>query len=196
MASLFGWLNIDKVKKLFREEIDFDPTKFLTNSLLNIKNEKQLLNKLLYWDLKYFLVDHNLNYTDKMSMAHGVEVRVPFLDKNLVEFGTMLPVSLKMKGVNTKYLLRKVAERYLPSEVIYRSKTGFGVPVRDWVDNDLKSKITDCTMNNDSMFSKIFDLEAVNNLVNENQTKKIDAAYPILALIAINSWLNQFYDNN
>jgi len=85
---------------------------------------------MLNLELKTFLVDHNLNYTDKLSLVAGVEVSVPFLDKELVEFSTKVPVSLKMKGNETKYILKKVAEKYLPQEIIYRSKTGFRAPVR------------------------------------------------------------------
>ena len=143
--------------------------------------------------MKYFLADHNLNYTDKMSMAHGVEVRVPYLDKELVEFSTTIPPSLKMKGLTTKYLLKKVAERYLPQEVIYRPKTGFGAPVREWIGGDLYKKLLDdfsdehCALNGD-----IFDAAKVRELIQQNRDGKTDAAYPILALMAINSWYRQF----
>ena len=99
------------------------------DALKNIPNQKSNLNKMLYWEMKYFLTDHNLNYTDKLSMATGVEVRVPFLDKELLEFSTTIPPHLKMKGVTTKYLLKKMMERYLPNDIIYRSKAGFGAPV-------------------------------------------------------------------
>ena len=63
-------------------------------------------------------------------MAIRVEVRVPFLDIELVEFSTIIPPHLKMKGNSTKYLLKKIMESYLSKEVIYRTKTGFGAPVR------------------------------------------------------------------
>ena len=70
---------------------------------------------MLYLDIKYFLADHNLNYTDKLSMAHGIEVRVPYLDKDLVELTTQIPISLKMKGQTTKFILRKIAEGEISS---------------------------------------------------------------------------------
>ena len=85
-----------------------------------------------------FLVDHNLNYTDKMGMSEGVEIRVPFLDNELVDFSYMIPPKLKMKGNTAKYILKKVAERYLPKDVIYREKAGFGAPVRKWINNIIK----------------------------------------------------------
>jgi asparagine synthase (glutamine-hydrolysing) len=149
---------------------------------------------MLYWEMKYFLPDHNLNYTDKMSMANGVEVRVPYLDKELVEFSTTIPPELKMKGTTTKYLLRKVAERYLPKEVIYRSKTGFGAPVRDWITGPLDARLQQTFSPEQSAKRQLFDSANVLNLVERNKLNKLDASYPIWGLLAIASWWGQFVD--
>lgn len=193
LASLYGWLEVNEVIKLFKDRIEFQPTRYLLESLENIPKERESLNKMLYWDIKYFLTDHNLNYTDKLSMAHGVEVRVPYLDKDLVEFSASLPVNMKLRGNTTKYLLRKVAEHYLPLEIIYRPKTGFGAPVRDWIINDLNDKINNELLNNNNaLFAEIFNLDAVSSLVERNKLGQIDASYSIFALLAINSWFNQF----
>ena len=105
-------------------------------------NDKPLLSKMLYLEQKTFLVDHNLNYTDKMSMIEGVEARVPYLDLELVEFSKQIPDELKIKKGITKYILKKVAEKYLPKHIIYRSKTGFGAPVRDMIGTDFKLLIS------------------------------------------------------
>ena len=72
-----------------------------------------------------------------MGMAEGVEIRVPYLDNELVALAAKMPPELKMKGSTTKYLLKKVAEKYLPKEVIYRPKTGFGAPIRTWMQEDI-----------------------------------------------------------
>ncbi len=193
-ASLYAWLSDENVKKLFKQKIEFESVDYLVESLKNIPEEKSLLNKLLYWDMKYFLTDHNLNYTDKMSMAHGVEVRVPFLDVELVEFSTIIPPELKMKGIETKYLLKKVAERYLPKEVIYRPKSGFGAPVRDWVINDLEPMINDYLSKEIIDKRAIFEYSEVKQLIENNKAGKIDASYTIWALLAIESWMRQFVD--
>ncbi len=196
-ASLYGWLPAEKVKKLFKDNLaSFAPNEFLISSLKSIKNENSRLNQMLFWDLKYFLTDHNLNYTDKMSMAHGVEIRVPYLDKELVEFSATLPPELKLKGTTTKYILRKVAERYLPKEVVYRSKSGFGAPVRDWILNDMDDKINSVLNKEEINKYGIFDYNAIRDLIVENKMNKIDASYSIWALLAIDSWLNQFAIRN
>ena len=199
LAGYYEWLPLSVNKSLFGSSIleeikTYDPSKILIDSLSNIKNEKEILNYLLYWDMKYFLTDHNLNYTDKMSMAVGIETRVPFLDNDLVKFSTQLPVNLKMKGKETKYLLKKVAERYLPKEVIYRSKTGFGAPVRKWITQDLDEMINDYLSIENIKNRGIFDSSEVHNLIKNNKKGKIDASYSVWSLLAIESWMRQFVD--
>jgi asparagine synthase (glutamine-hydrolysing) len=149
---------------------------------------------MLYWEMKSFLVDHNLNYTDKMSMTVGVEARVPYLDVELVNFSTTIPPELKMKGKETKYILKKVAERYLPKEIIYRSKSGFGAPVREWVIHNLHNKIKDYLSKETLNRRGIFNADAVWKLIEDNKHSKIDASYIIWDLLAIESWMRQFVD--
>ena len=197
LVGYFSWIPLETAKSLFaptiRQKIgDYDPLNILKNALQNIPNEKSDLNKMLFLEMKYFLCDHNLNYTDKLSMATGIEVRVPFLDKELVEFSTQIPPKLKMKGMTTKYLLKKVMEKYLPHDVIYRKKAGFGAPVRQWIVGELDNTI-------ETLFSKemverrgIFNYDAIHEIVAQNKSNKIDGSYTILSLLAIESWLEQF----
>ena len=199
LAGYFEWLALDINKSLFSRDIgekikQYYPANILLKSLQNIKEEKELLNQLLFWDMKFFLPDHNLNYTDKMSMAVGIETRVPFLDKELVSLSTKIPVGLKMKGKTTKYILKKTAEKYLPLDVIYRPKTGFGAPVRKWIINDLDDMIHQYLAPQKIKERGIFDSDAVWKLINDNKYGKIDASYPIWALLAIESWMRQFFD--
>jgi asparagine synthase (glutamine-hydrolysing) len=197
MYNFFTWLSLDKIRPLFntkvRAQIDnYEPKSIFMDALNNIPNQKNRLNQMLYWEMKYFLTDHNLNYTDKLSMATGVEVRVPFLDKELVEFSTLIPPHLKMKGVTTKYLLKKMMERYLPHDIIYRSKAGFGAPVREWITKDLKPTIEHYLSKESIEKRGIFDYNAVKTLINDNKSGKIDASYSIWCLLAIESWFRQF----
>ncbi|AMV31843.1 Asparagine synthetase 1 [Pirellula sp. SH-Sr6A] len=194
-AGFYTWLDKSRVAKLFDRSIqcelkDYDPSNCLIQSLAKIPDESSLLNQMLFWDLKYFLADHNLNYTDKMSMAEGVEVRVPYLDLDLVKFACELPINLKMRGKTTKYILRKVAERYLPHDVIYRPKTGFGGPVRKWlVDGKLDVRFRNLQQHG---FEKVFDTNAVNDLVQATKRGETDGSYSLLAVLAVDSWMNQF----
>jgi asparagine synthase (glutamine-hydrolysing) len=199
LAGYYEWLPLEINKSLFNksvqsEIVDYAPSSNLIKSLNNIPNEKEALNKLLYWDMKFFLTDHNLNYTDKMSMAVGVEARVPFLDTELVELSTKIPTSLKMKGNTAKYILKKMAEKYLPNEVIYRPKTGFGAPVRKWIIEDLNELIHEYLSPQNIKDRGLFDEKAVWQLIENNKKGKVDASYSIWCLLAIESWFRQFVD--
>lgn len=194
MLGYFNWIDEKTLNDLFLSPNEYDLKKYFNKLNLLIKDQPSDLNKMLFWELNTFLPDHNLNYTDKLSMATGVEVRVPFLDKELVEFSAMIPPELKLKGTETKYILKKVAEKYLPKKVIYRSKTGFGAPVRDWILNEMNAMIEDYLSKEVIDKRKIFNFDKVQELIQNNQKGLIDASYTIWSLLAIESWMRQFYD--
>lgn len=197
ISNSFAWYDLDQLKKLFKPEIrqyiqNINPEDYLKESLNNIPFEKSNLNKMLYLDIKYFLADHNLNYTDKLSMAHGIEVRVPYLDKDLVELTTQIPISLKMKGQTTKFILRKIAEKYLPKDIIYRSKSGFGSPVRQLISHELREFVDDRLSKVRLDDQNIFNVDEVHKLIKDNLDQKVDGSYIILSLLAIESVIRQF----
>lgn len=197
--SYFSWLPENTVHSLFsadwKEYIkNYDPFEYFMKVGNDLDKHVSDLDRMLLWELKTFLVDHNLNYTDKLGMAIGVEIRVPFLDLDLVEFSQSIPTSMKMRGNETKYILKKVAERYLPNDVIYRPKTGFGAPVRKWITSDLQPMIDERLSADRIKARGIFNPEAVWDLINQNKSGKIDASYSIWALLAIESWCMQFVD--
>lgn len=195
MIGYFDWIDLKILNGLFLKKNNFDHHSFFKKLTKAIPEKTSDLNKMLFWELNTFLVDHNLNYTDKLSMATGVEVRVPFLDKELVEFSTKIPVHLKLKGNETKYILKKVAERYLPKDVIYRSKTGFGAPVREWLLNDMSPMIDKYLSKEVIEKRNIFNYKKVHELIENNKKGKIDASYTIWSLLAIESWMQQFFKN-
>ena len=194
MMGYFSWIDQDILKDLFLEPNNYDCFTYFKHLNKSIKDEPSELNRMLFWEINTFLSDHNLNYTDKLSMASGVEVRVPFLDIELVEFSTKIPPQYKLKGNETKYLLKKVAEKYLPKEVIYRPKTGFGAPVREWILNDMDYLITDYLSEESINNRGIFNYKKVLELIEDNRNGTIDASYPIWSLLAIESWMRQFND--
>ena len=201
ISGYFMWIEENKILNLFTDSIKNKldrtnlPMAYWEKIINKIPHGTSDLNKILFLEMSTFLPDHNLNYTDKMSMAVGVEARVPYLDLELVEFANKLPVKLKMQGKTTKYILRKVAERYLPVDVIYRPKTGFGAPVRQWIKNDFRKTLNDFTSESILIKKGILNPIAVNKLIEDDRIGKIDAAYTILSLLSIDSWLKQFLKN-
>jgi asparagine synthase (glutamine-hydrolysing) len=150
---------------------------------------------MLTLEQRFFLADHNLIYTDKMSMATSVEVRVPFLDTDLVEFAARIANNYKQRGNIGKWVLKKAMEPYLPKDVIYRPKVGFGAPLRIWMKNDLRELLGDLlsvdSLNNRGLFSA----SAVQQLIMDNDSGKIDASYTLLSLLCIEIWCRAYIDN-
>ena len=194
MMRHFSWLDDEILKDLFLEPNNYNSFSYFNELTKLIPSNTSDLNKMLFWEINTFLVDHNLNYTDKLGMAVGVEVRVPYLDQELVEFATKIPEELKLKRNETKYILKKVAEKYLPKEVIYRPKTGFGAPVRDWILNDMDFLIQDYLSEESINKRGFLNFQKVAELIENNKKGKIDASYPIWSLLAIESWMRQFLD--
>jgi asparagine synthase (glutamine-hydrolysing) len=149
---------------------------------------------MLYLEAKHFLADHNLNYMDKAGMAYGVEVRVPFLDHDLVAFASQLPVNMKWRGREGKYLLKKAMEPMLPREVVYRPKTGFGAPLRRWIRNELREVVEDVLSPAAIGDRGLFDASGVRALIDADRAGRVDGAYAIFALMAVELWCRMFID--
>jgi asparagine synthase (glutamine-hydrolysing) len=154
----------------------------------------QPLERMLALEQRFFLADHNLTYTDKMSMAAGVEVRVPFLDLDLVNFAARIPLGLKQRGQVGKWVLKKAMEPYLPHDVIYRPKSGFGAPLRRWMRHELREMLGDLLSVDSLKRRGLFEPVAVQRLIAANDAGKVDAAYTLLSLLCIEIWCRRFVD--
>jgi asparagine synthase (glutamine-hydrolysing) len=166
----------------------------LLESIRQLNPGMSHLDKMLYLETKYFLADHNLNYTDKMAMAASVEVRVPFLDNDLVAFAASLPDRYRQRYSEGKWLLKKAMEPFLPHEVIYRPKTGFGVPIRSWLKNQLSPMVDDLL--SDEVVNKrgLFDAAGVRALVQKNRLGKTDASYTLFSMMCVEMWCRSYLD--
>jgi asparagine synthase (glutamine-hydrolysing) len=120
-------------------------TQALIAELIDRPETDSIINRIIYHDLRRYMVDDPLTDTDRCSMAHSLEVRVPLIDHKLVEFAGTIPPEMKITGGETKYLLKKVGEKYLPHEVMYRRKMGFEFPMVHWI-HDTLAPLLDATM--------------------------------------------------
>lgn len=166
----------------------------LLNSLARIPGERDPLNRMLYLEAKHFLADHNLNYTDKTGMAAGVEVRVPLLDRELVDFATRIPTSMKQRGRVGKAVFKRAMEPYLPHDVIYRPKSGFGAPLRRWLHGELRDQVQDALGPESLARRGWFEPSAVARLVEQDRRGQVDAAYTVFALVCVELWARMFVD--
>ena len=199
LVNYFVWAREANLLSLYTPAFHNDlmgtaATQPLLDFLSPLPNSVQPLDRMLALEQRFFLTDHNLTYTDKMSMAVGVEVRVPFLDMDLVEFAQRIPLKLKQRGREGKWILKKAMEPFLPHDVIYRPKSGFGAPLRHWIRHELRELIGDL-LSVDSLSRRgLFDPQAVQQLITRNDRGQVDAAYTLFSLLCIEIWCRSFLD--
>ncbi len=197
LINYFRWTKRKDLEKLyskkFRKLINFQEIDApIREFVLRMPEDMHSLTKMLCLEQRFFLSDHNLIYTDKMSMALGIETRVPFLDPDLVSFSRSIPLKWKQKGRVGKWILKKVMEPYLPQNVIYRPKSGFGAPIRYLLKNDLRDWLFEILSKERLSSRGIFDHNAVHDLILKSESGQIDASYTILSLLSIELWCSSY----
>lgn len=199
LVSYFAWARRTDLAPLysaaFRQAVaDSSAAQPLFDLLKQLPASASALDRMLALEQRFFLADHNLVYTDKMSMAAGVEVRVPFLDLDLVEFAAGIPDSFKQRRGEGKWVLKKAMEPFLPHDVIYRPKSGFGAPLRRWIRHDLREFLLELLSADSLRRRGLFDPTAVHSLITRNDAGAIDGSYTILSLMCIEIWCRTFLD--
>ena len=152
------------------------------------------LNRLLYVDLKTFLPCLNLITTDKTSMAANLEVRVPFLNRRMIELTAHMPPGLKLRGFKRKYALKRALEKLLPHEIVWRKKAGFGAPIRSWLRGPLRPLVADLLSENTVKHRGLFRAGEVRRIVNANLSGREDYNLQVFQLLNLELWHRQFID--
>jgi asparagine synthase (glutamine-hydrolysing) len=142
-----------------------------------------------YLDLKTYLVDDINTKVDRASMAHSLEVREPLMDHPLVEWLASLPSSLKVRGGQGKYLLKKAMEPYLPHELMYRPKMGFAVPLAQWFRGPLRQRVRDAVLGVRLAETGLFNETYLKHLVDTHQSGLRDYSTPLWTLLMFDSFL-------
>jgi asparagine synthase (glutamine-hydrolysing) len=154
------------------------------------------LNRMLYVDTKVWLPDDLLLKADKMTMAHGLELRVPFLDHKLVEFAAALPEKCKLNGNVGKSLLRKAMRGVLPEAILKRPKNGFSVPIASWLRGPLRQFTRDHLLGSGSACNSWLDRAEVKRIVEEHEQGRLDRSQEIWTLLVFEFWHAQFIDDS
>jgi asparagine synthase (glutamine-hydrolysing) len=147
------------------------------------------LSRVQYLDMKTYLVGDILTKVDRASMAHALEVRVPLLDHNLVEWISGLPASLKLHGHEGKYIFKKSLQPYLPNDVLYRDKMGFAVPLASWFRGPLRQRLTDALMDPVLSDSGLFNARVIKEMLDQHQSGRRDHSAPLWTLLMFQSFL-------
>ena len=182
------------VSDSFSREVQRDIARESFAAMLERTNATTALNRMLYVDTKYWLVDDLLARGDKTSMGTSLEARVPFLDHKVVEFAASVPPSLKLKGLQRKYLLKQVSRKLLPDAIIDRKKKGFPIPIPIWIRNEARPFVRDVLSHDAISRRGLFNVAAVEKLLQEHETGFADHGSLIWSLLSIELWYQQFID--
>jgi asparagine synthase (glutamine-hydrolysing) len=199
LVAYFWWSTEQLRRALYSPEFaallaNVDTAQPLLDSLRQVPRARDPLQQMLFLESRHFLPDHNLNYTDRAGMAVGVEIRVPLLDLDLVRFATRVPSNLKQQGSVGKAVFKQAMEPYLPHDVIYRTKSGFGAPLRRWLHRELRPLVADTLDARVIRQRGFFDPRAVNHLRELDESGAVDAGYTIFALMCFELWCRKFVD--
>lgn len=199
-ASWYGAFDTDiQARLLDLEGSALQHNQFLermTDDVIARCDSADALNQFMYCDIHTRLVDDLLVKSDRMSMGASVEARVPFLDHKVVEFAAQLPAHFKVNGLRTKILLKRLAERYAPHELIYRRKVGFTVPLSDWFAGPLRGFVERVLLSDRCLERGYWHPEVLQRIVADHLARRVDREQGIWVLLALELWHRLYVDNN
>lgn len=193
----FGYLTYysqSELGELLKMDYDWSDIFLSHRHILKESRGKDSLRTMMNLDLRTFLPNLNLMYTDKMSSAASVEVRVPFLDHLFIETVSRIPSRFKMKRTTRKYILKKTVEKNLPSKVVWRKKAGFGAPVGAWLKGQAKEMMLDLLSEETVQRRGYFNYSYVSALIDNHLRGREYNANQLWQLITLELWHQEFID--
>lgn len=151
-------------------------------------------DNLLYLDSKTYLPGDILTKVDRMTMANSLEARVPLLDHKLIEFVLKIPARLKLKNLETKYIFRRAVRGLVPDAILDRPKQGFGVPIGEWINLQLRERISQDLNDSRTLTRGYFDQNYVRMLTDEHRRGRRDHSHSLWILWMLELWHRQYVD--
>jgi asparagine synthase (glutamine-hydrolysing) len=158
----------------------------------NLSFPKVSLEAFLRLDQKYYLADDILTKTDRMSMAHSLEVRPPFLDHRIVEFAASLPGSLKIRGTQQKFVLKQLMKNKLPPSIVRRKKVGFDIPVHEWLRKPLRDMMVEVIQDGTYQHPDLFRADVASEFVSLHLNRKANLGYHLWGLMILFLWMDKW----
>jgi asparagine synthase (glutamine-hydrolysing) len=184
----------DEFQKIYSTDLKYEESHFHKSQIRYFNNDFSYLTRMCLNDTSVFLPEHNLLYSDKACMAASVEGRPPLTDHRIVEFMFKVAPSLRIKGLTQKYLLKKVAEKYLPRFIVNRPKAPFGAPLRSWIRKDLKEMVDDLLRPANLKKRGLYNAEYVAQIVRQDREGKEDHSLLIWQVLTSEIWFRTFFD--
>lgn len=194
-AAWKAFFSEDMKAKLYDLDADqsvLRPTVQLLQEYYDAYPSPDIMNRILYVDSKVQLVDDMLVKTDRMSMAHSLEVRVPLLDTRLVEWMAKMPSETKINGFKLKYLLKRVAAKVLPPEILQRRKAGFSIPINRWLKTDLRPLLNEQLSPEKVAAQGFFNSRVVAEMLDDHWSGRHDYSRQIWNLLMFSMWYDQY----
>ncbi|MEJ7623921.1 MAG: asparagine synthase (glutamine-hydrolyzing) [Pyrinomonadaceae bacterium] len=192
--------NGPRKRKLYSSEIKarmngaFEQGENIYRQITAATNSDDAVERLLYLDSKTYLPGDILTKVDRMSMASSLETRSPLLDHELIEYVTRIPSAMKIKGGVTKYIFKKAIEGFVPREILHREKQGFGVPIGDWINLQLKDRITGDLSSRRFIDRGYFDPKYIAVLLDEHSRRRRDHSHSLWILWMLELWHRRYID--
>ena len=154
--------------------------------------DQHTLNQMLYVDTKTWLPDDLLTKADKITMATSLELRVPFLDHKVLEFAASLPVDFKVKGGQTKRVLKRAFQGRVPAAILTRRKTGFPVPFGRWLNHELRGFVSDIVLSSRAVSRGYFRAQSLGRILDSKRPLSSET----FSLLVLELWHRQFVDQD
>ncbi|HEY8205750.1 MAG TPA: asparagine synthase (glutamine-hydrolyzing) [Pyrinomonadaceae bacterium] len=194
-VSVFSGLNKPHLyTEDFRRQLDGDGSFALFRDHARRVHSSDPLDTLLYLDAKTYLPGDILAKVDRMSMAVSLETRTPLLDHKLIELVSRIPAELKMKGFETKYIFKRAVADFVPKEILNRQKQGFGVPIVEWINRELRERIRDTFADAQTRQRGYIEPQYVDVLLDEHERGRRDHSTALWSLFVLELWHRTFDD--
>ncbi|HYW73418.1 MAG TPA: asparagine synthase (glutamine-hydrolyzing) [Pyrinomonadaceae bacterium] len=184
--------------KLYSDDFRNQTAAFSTISFLEPwfakANGAGIVDATLLTDTMTYLPNDLLVKMDIASMTVSLEARSPFLDHHLMEFAATLPEHLKLRGMTTKYLLKRVLKQFVPEENLTRAKMGFGVPIGHWFRGRMQTFLRDTLLSEKALSRGLFNRESVRQIVEQHVTQRADHDHRLWSLLMLELWFERFID--
>ena len=158
-------------------------------------SQRTLLDKVAALDIEGYLPEYQLAYMDRMSMAHGLEIRSPYCDYDLVKYVTSLPHAYRLKGLRSKHILKHIARKWIPPEITERRKVGFDSPVGQWFKDELRGFLIGFLAKEHVSRSGILNPQAVQKLIQEHLSGQHDYSLQLWSILALEGWYRMYIED-
>ncbi|MFL5779853.1 MAG: asparagine synthase (glutamine-hydrolyzing) [Thermoleophilaceae bacterium] len=154
--------------------------------------DRPLIEQALYVDSRLWLPDELLLIADKMSMAASIELRVPFLDPDLVALAESMPGTVKVRRLRRKYLHKRAMAKWLPREIVYRKERGWSTPMNEWLRGELEPLLRDTLLDTEGLCATLFEPSAMSAMIDDHKSGRADMTRQLFCLLSLGLWHREF----